>query len=105
MDEQQVRKIIQEELQSLLGTDRYTFQKHLQIFDGRNIQFGRTTGNNLGTATDQKVAFYGVTPVVQAGAITTPTAPGAIYDQTEMASLKTAIDAIRTAIKNLGITA
>ncbi len=50
------------------------------------------------------ISVYGVTPVAQAAAIATPTAPGATYNQTEMASLKTAIDALRVAVKNFGIT-
>jgi hypothetical protein len=33
--------------------------------DGVNIAFGTTTGTKLGTATTQKMGFYGVTPVVQ----------------------------------------
>lgn len=36
--------------------------------------------------------------------IAAPTAPGATYDQTEMASLKTAIDAIRTTLIESGVT-
>lgn len=36
--------------------------------------------------------------------IASPTAPGATYSQTEMASLKTAIDAIRAALTATGVT-
>lgn len=36
--------------------------------------------------------------------IASPTAPGATYSQTEMASLKTAIDAIRAALTASGVT-
>jgi len=73
MTEEQVRTIIREELSNLLGSDRYTFQKHLQLFDGRNIQTGRTTGTKIGTDTDQLVGFYGTTPVDQPATITDPT--------------------------------
>ncbi len=52
-------------LAMLLVSDRYTFQKHIQMFDGRNIQTGRTTGTKIGTASDQKLGFYGLTPVIQ----------------------------------------
>lgn len=38
---------------------------NLAIQDARNVTFGTTTGTKLGTATTQKVGFYGVTPVVQ----------------------------------------
>lgn len=36
--------------------------------DGTNITFGTTTGTQIGTATTQKLSFYGVTPVVQQAA-------------------------------------
>ena len=98
--EQIIRRIIGEELRTLFKTDRLTFEKHLQILDARNIQFGRTTGSKFGTAADQKAAFYGATPVVQAGAISAPSG-GATQD----AEARTAINAIRTAIKNFGISA
>ena len=76
MTNEQVRKIIREELSSLIKTDRYTFQKHLQLFDGRNIQTGRTNGTKIGTeggATGQKIGFFNKTPVTQGAAISDPT--------------------------------
>lgn len=49
-------------------------------------------------------AVNGVTPVARAAAIASPTAPGATYSQAEMASIKTAVDALRTANSSFGIT-
>ena len=40
----------------------------------------------------------------RAAAITSPTAPSATYQQAEAQSMKTAVDAIRTALTNLGVT-
>jgi len=54
---------------------------------------------NIGTGI-KYLGFYAVTPVVQAGAITAPTG-GAIQD----AEARTAINSIRTALTNIGITA
>jgi hypothetical protein len=71
MDEARIRQIIREELATLLGADKFVFQKHVQLFDGRNIQTGRTTGTKIGTAADQKLGFFGVTPVAQQSAPTT----------------------------------
>lgn len=105
MDEQKIRKIIRDELSQLLGSDRYVFHKHLQLFDGRNIQVGLTTGTKIGTATAQKIGLYGVVPVIQAGAISAPSAPSSNYVQAEAQSAVTAINSIRTALKNIGITA
>lgn len=51
------------------------------------------------------VGLNGNVPVAKAGAIAAPTAPGAAYVQAEAASAKTAIDAIRVALTNIGITA
>jgi len=97
MDELKIRQIVKEELSILVKGDRFTFEKLIQILDGRNIQLGTGTGTKIGTAAGQKLSVYGVAPVIQAGAITSPDTTGA--------QLKTAVDAIRTALINFGITA
>lgn len=94
----QVREIIRDELQELLASDRYIFHKTIQVLDGRNIQVGKTTGTKIGTEATQKVGFYGETPVVQAGAISTPSG-GATVD----AEARTAITSVITALRNIGI--
>lgn len=54
----------------------------LLLKDGGNIQTGTTTGTEIGTAANQKLGFFGATPVVQPTEITdelttiTHTAPG-----------------------------
>lgn len=63
MDENKVRQIIREELDELLGNDRYIFSKTIQVLDGRNIQLGISNGTKLGTAATQKLGFWGATPV------------------------------------------
>lgn len=98
MDEQQIRDIIRDELTNLVGIDRYTFQKNLQIFNGRNIQVGKGTGTKIGTETTQKIGLYGKTPVVQGGAIADP-AGGSTID----AQARTAISSILTVLRNIGI--
>lgn len=100
MNEEQIREIIRDELASLIKSDRYTFHKTIQILDGRNIQVGTGTGTEIGTASTQKLSVYGATPVVQAVAISAPTGGG-----TTDAEARTAINAIRTALTNFGITA
>lgn len=87
-------------LADLNKSDRYTIQKTIQIFDGRKIQFGTTNGSSLGTQTTQKLSVYGVTPVVQAGAIGAPSGGATVDSQS-----RTAINSIITALKNFGITA
>lgn len=85
-------------INAFIRSDRYIFQKHLQMFDANNISVGGNKGTKIGTATTQKLAFYGVTPVVQAGAISAPSG-GATVD----AEARTAINSIRTALKNFGV--
>lgn len=65
MTEEDVKKIIREELEELLGSDRYTFHKTIQILEGRNIQLGLNNGTKIGTAPEQKIGFWGADPVVQ----------------------------------------
>jgi len=50
-------------------SDRYTFEKKLQLLDGRDIQLGRNTGTKLGTSPSEKLGLYNKTPVVQGSAI------------------------------------
>jgi hypothetical protein len=52
-------------IHKLVLSDRQLVSKDMQFNDGRNIKFGTTTGTKIGTATTHKIAFYGVTPVIQ----------------------------------------
>ena len=65
LNEQRIREIIRDERSKFDAVDRYTIQKLMQFFDGGNIQLGTTTGTKIGTATDQKLALHGATPVIQ----------------------------------------
>jgi len=65
LTQEQVRQIIREELATLIRSDRFTFEKLIQLLDGRNIQLGKTTGTKIGTESTQKIGFFGVVPVVQ----------------------------------------
>lgn len=62
--------------------DYFKFGDDIMMADGENIVFDTTTGTQIGTATSQKLGFFGVTPVVQQTELTdelttiTHTAPG-----------------------------
>lgn len=88
-------------LRKLEKSDRYVFEKLIQLFPGRNIQTDTTTGSSFGNTTDDKVSVYGVDPVAQAGAISSLTVVGTDTDATARA----AINDITTALKNFGIIA
>ncbi len=81
-------------------SDRYIAQKHMQFMNGKNIQFAKLNGTKIGTAADQKFAFYGKTPVIQASAISSPSG-GATVDL----QARSAISSILTVLSNIGITA
>lgn len=98
MNEEQIRDIIREELAVLIKSDKYVFNKLIQILDGRAIQAGRTHGLTICTAEDQKLGFYGTTPVVKQDAIAQPS--GGITVDGEARS---AIGDIRVALQNIGI--
>ena len=105
MDEQQVRKLIREELSGLFASDRYVFQKLIQILDGRNIQLGRTNGTKIGTAIDQLLGFYGKTPVNQPDTVADAATQGGTYSQTNVQSITDAVNAVIARLKELGLIA
>jgi hypothetical protein len=67
------------------------------VDDGVNLTFGTVTGTQIGTAANQKLGFFGKTPVVQPtlGAATA----GASYSTNE----QTVLNAVYTAIRALGL--
>ena len=124
MDEIQIRNMVRQEIErkfaSLLKSDRFVFEKLLQIMDGRNIQLGITTGTKIGTSASQKLSVFGVTPVVQqadTGALTKSLAGGTEGSVIETAiagndvldskfkRVTTRINDIRTVLRAFGIMA
>jgi hypothetical protein len=79
--------------------------------DAKNMIFGTTTGTQIGTATNQKIGFYGVTPVVQgataaaAPAGGTGTAAGGWDTAAHRDTAITLINQMRTILRNLGLMA
>lgn len=100
MNEDQVRQLIRDELSYLIKNDKFTFSKLVQFLDGRNIQTGRGTGTIIGTDSDQKIGFFGKSPVVQQATIASP-AGGITVD----GQARSAIDSIINVLKNIGFIA
>lgn len=89
----------------LIRTDKYVFSKLMKIVEGKNIQLGTSVGTQIGTATTQKVAFLGATPVSRQSSIASPSAISGTYVQAEVASIKTAVDALITTLETFGFIA
>jgi hypothetical protein len=65
--------------------------------DGANLSFGTVAGTQIGTATNQKLAFFGKTPIVQP--TLGPATAGATYTSNEQAML----NAVYSALRALGL--
>lgn len=74
------------------------------VLNGTNNVSLQVAGANRLQVTSTTTGLNGNAPVAKAAAIAAPTAPGAAYVQAEATSAKTAIDAIRVALTNIGIT-
>lgn len=82
-------ELLERIVQDLVFSDRYVFQRDIQMMDGRNIQLAKGTGTQIGTDTDQKLAFFGGVPVVRQANISDPSGGTDIDSQA-----RTAINAI-----------
>lgn len=104
MDEQEIKKLIREavseELTELIGLNRYTFQKPIEIYDGRHIKLGRMNGTKVGTGSLEKLGFYGATPIARPATVLDPTG-GTTTD----AQARGAINEIIDRLQALGLIA
>lgn len=78
----------------LLKSDRYTVQKTVQIFDGRNMQLGNGTGTMIGTEAAQKLGFLGTAPIPRQASIALPTG-GSTTDTQARVAIGTVISTIQ----------
>ena len=75
-----------------------------------NLHDGDDSGASFGKAATQKIAFYGVTPVVQAATVadatnTTTTTSTTTAITTDLDSVRTKLNSVLTALRNVGILA
>ncbi len=70
MTEEQIRAIIREELAFMVKNKKLVFPYPMQILDGNDIILASEHGTRIGTASTQKLAFLGGTPIArQTGAL------------------------------------
>lgn len=87
-------ELLERVIQDLVFSDRYVFQRNIQMMDGRNIQLAKGTGTQIGTDTDQKLAFFGGVPVVRQNNISDP-AGGATVDGAARTAINALIDTLQ----------
>ena len=102
--EQQIKKMIEDKVSILFKNEKYVFNRPVQFMDGGKIQAGNTNGLRIGTEATQKIALFGSTPVVKAGAVTAiGSAPG-LYSGTYEQTIADSVNALITIVKNIGIS-
>jgi hypothetical protein len=91
-------------------TGAVQLEQDLTIADATNIILNATTGTQIGTATTQKLGFYGATPVVQPTALTAEDSAtvDATYGSEEsgvLTNVRTRVGEIETKLQALGLLA
>jgi hypothetical protein len=97
-EELQRLQAVEKAIADITATDRYTFQKKIQILDGRTIQVGKTTGTKIGLEATEKLGFFGKTPVVQQ--VVSSVAGGAVASD---GVARAGVNAIVVALQALGL--
>jgi hypothetical protein len=85
-----------------------SFSADFSFAEGVDMTFGTSNGTMIGTASQQKLSFFGVTPVVKGTALTAAnaTALDATYDsseQTTVSNMRVRINEIESRLQDIGI--
>jgi hypothetical protein len=80
-----------------IADNRVAFSVIGSFADGINLTFGTNTGTQVGTATNQKLAFFGKTPIVQ------PTLGAATAGSSYTSNEQSMLQAVYNAVRNLGL--
>lgn len=104
---------LKERFERFSKSDRYIFEKELEIANGRDFKFSTETGSKFGTGTDQKMSFYGVTPVDQPDTVSDVSLQSLVGSDTvhlanlitDMTNLQAAQSAIIDRLQELGLMA
>jgi len=80
-----------------IADNRVAFSVIGAFADGINLTFGTSTGTQIGTAANQKLAFFGKTPIVQ------PTLGAATAGSSYTSNEQSMLQAVFNAVRNLGL--
>jgi hypothetical protein len=94
----QIKEIIRQELAEMVSNDRFIFRRKIRIEEGLNIETGIFVGSCFGTTENDKIGFYGITPVARQAAISEPSG-GVTVD----AEARSAITAVIGRLQTIGI--
>lgn len=88
-------------MREIFHSDKFHFNRNMQIANGRNIEVGKSVGTMIATEPDQMLGFFGQTPRVQlpTGVLVNPTG-GATVD----AQARAAINDIHNAFYLFGLS-
>ena len=62
---QQRVKLLENLLFVLIKSDKYYFSKLISLADGANIVMSSGTGTKFASSSDQKIGFWGITPIIR----------------------------------------
>lgn len=91
-------RTLENRLSKIDRTGKFTFEKPIQILDGRNFIFGSGTGTKIGNASTQKLSLWGVTPVDQPETVADPSGGVTVDSQS-----RTAIIALIDRLQESGV--
>lgn len=81
----------------LVASDRYMVGRKLQMREGIDIAFGTQTGTKIGSSASEKLALWGVTPIVQPSSIADVAVAGVASDGTARGKINDILTALRAA--------
>ena len=96
---------LESELRKILFSDRYLFDRDLEMASGRNFIVSTNGGTKFGTSTSQLMAFYGNTPVNQPETVANPNNQGGTYVQADVQSIVGKVNEIIDKLQELGLIA
>ncbi len=85
LNEEQVKKIVQDQISTLFRTDKYVFERLIEIANGKNIKLGDGTGTKIGTTSTQKLGLYGTTPTAKQATVSAPSGGATVDSQARSA--------------------